>query len=168
MDRKTRNTKPRRPNNPFVLNVGVVSNRSESLGGSALDNVALTRLGGLTLQVQVDTLLAGLALLLSVLRDTADEVLARAGVLDVFDADVDALLNVAVVDNLVEEDTDGRLGDIVNNTSLSVEDLVRHTALDGTIDVDIDNVPDPRKIVRSCLFIFDFSRNQATDKDSYR
>lgn len=127
MDRKTRNTKPRRLNNPFVLNVGVVSNRSEGLGGDAFDQVGLTGLGGLALQVQVNTLLTGLALLLGVLLDTADEVLAGAGMLDVLDADVDALLDVAVVDNLVQEDTDGGLGHVVDDTGLTVEDLVGHT-----------------------------------------
>lgn len=109
------------------LNVGVVSNRSEGLGSTAFDDVTLTGLSGLALQVQVNTLFAGLALLLGVLLDTAEEVLTGTGVLDVFDADVDALLDVAVVDNLVEEDTDGGLGHVVDDTSLTVEDLVGHT-----------------------------------------
>lgn len=109
------------------LNVGVVSNRSDGLGGGTLDDVSLTRLSGLALQVEVDALLLGLALLLGVLLDTLDEVLTGAGVLDVLDADVDTLLDVAVVDDLVEEDTDRGLGHVVDDTGLTVVDLVGHT-----------------------------------------
>lgn len=110
------------------LNVGVVSNRSDGLGGSdTVHGVALAGLSGLSLQVEVDTLLASLELLLGVLLDTADEVLTGAGVLDVLEANVDALLDVAVVDNLVQEDTDGGLGHVVDDTGLTVEDLVGHT-----------------------------------------
>ena len=86
-----------------------------------------TGLSGLSLQVKVGALLLSLALLLGVLLDTLDEVLTGAGVLDVFDADVDTLLDVAVVDDLVEEDTDGGLGHVVDDTGLTVEDLVGHT-----------------------------------------
>lgn len=126
------------------LNVSVVSNRGDGLGGDTLDGVSLAGLGGLALQVKVDTLLLGLALLFGVLLDTLDEVLTGAGVLDVLDADVQALLDVAVVDDLVEEDTDGGLGHVVDDTGLTVEDLVGHTLLDGTVDMDVDNVANPR------------------------
>lgn len=109
------------------LDVGVVRDGGDGLSGNTLDNVALTGHGRLSLQVEVDALLLGLALLGGVLLDTLDEVLTGAGVLDVLDADVDALLNVAVADNLVDDDTDGRLGHVVDDTSLTVVDLVGHT-----------------------------------------
>lgn len=114
----------------FCLDVGVVGDRSNSLGGVTLeaDEVAGAGADRLALQVNVDALLLGLLLLEGVLLDTVDELLTGAGVLDVLDADVDTLLDVAVVDTLVDDDTDGGLGDVVDNTSLTVEDLVGHTA----------------------------------------
>ena len=112
---------------PFRLDVGVVRDGSDGLGGETLDNVGLTGLSGLALQMQVDALLLGLLLLLGVLTDTADEILTGAGVLDVLDADVDALLEVAVADDLVQDDADGRLGHVVDDTGLAVVDLVGHT-----------------------------------------
>lgn len=107
--------------------MGVVGERSDGFGSGTLDLVSLTGEGRLALQVEVDTLLLSLLLLLGVLLDTLDEILTGTGVLDVLDADVDALLEVAVADDLVEEDTDGGLGDVVDNTGLTVVDLVGHT-----------------------------------------
>jgi hypothetical protein len=109
--------------------VGVVGDGNDGLGlvASLLDDVGLTGAKSLALQVNVDTLLLSLTLLESVLLDTLDEVLAGAGVLDVLNADADALLEVAVIDLLVEDDTDGGLGDVVDDTGLTVVDLVGHT-----------------------------------------
>lgn len=109
--------------------MGIVGDGDNGLRlvASLLDEVALTGTNGLALQVNVDTLLLGLTLLDGVLLDTLDEVLTGAGVLDVLNADADALLEVAVVNLLVEDDTDGGLGDVVDNTGLAVVDLVGHT-----------------------------------------
>ena len=108
--------------------MGVVGDGGNGLGGVAggADQVTLTGTSGLALQVDVNALLLGLALLKSILLDTVDELLTGAGVLNVLDADADALLEVAVVDALVEEDTDRRLGDVVDDTSLAMVNFVRH------------------------------------------
>lgn len=133
-DKRTPNNHAHRTQTQFLasrLDVGVVGDGDNGLrnvaGGG--DEVTLTGANSLALQVDVDTLLLGLTLLDGVLLNTVDELLAGAGVLDVLDADVDALLDVAVVDTLVQEDTDGGLGDVVDNAGLAVVDLVGHTVL---------------------------------------
>jgi len=44
----------------------------------------------------------------------------------------------AVSNALVDDDTDGVRGDIVDSASLSVVELVGHTSLDGTIGNDVN------------------------------
>lgn len=107
----------------------IVWNRCNGLGKVALkvDNVGLARLRGLTLQVDLHPLFLGLTVLGGVLLDSVDEVLAGSGVGDVFDADVDALLDVAVADDLVEDDSQGGFGYVVYHSGFAVVPFVRHT-----------------------------------------
>jgi hypothetical protein len=106
--------------------VGVVGDRCDALGLVLLsaDGAGLAGLVGLALEEDGGALLLGLALLLGVGLDADDELLAGAGEADVLDAEVDALLDVAVADLLVDDDTDSGLGDVVDDTSLSVVVLV--------------------------------------------
>lgn len=55
-------------------------------------------------------------------------------------SDVDSLLDVTVLDLLVDDDTDSGLGDVVDDTSLSVVDLEGHTLLNSTVNSDINDV----------------------------
>ena len=111
------------------LNRSLVRQRSERLRRvvSQRDCAGVTGLSGLTLDLDGGAGGGGILLLLGVLLDSAQEVVSAAGGLDVLDLDVDALLDVATPDLLVDNDTDGALGDVVDNASLAVVDLVGHT-----------------------------------------
>ena len=81
---------------------------------------------GLALQMHVNTLSLCLLHLLGVLLNTRQEVFTRAGQADVLDADVNTLLDIAIADLSVEDDTDSGFSNVVDDTSLAVVDLVGH------------------------------------------
>ena len=102
----------------------------------------LLRLGGLCLSLEVDPLSGSLGLLGLgvVILDPVEKLVTARGVFDVLDADVDALLHLALAVDLVDDDANGAGGNVVDDTRLSVVRLVGHTALDGTVCLDVDNV----------------------------
>ena len=57
-----------------------------------------------------------------------------------FDSQVNSLFEVSVTNNLVDNNTNSRLGDVVNDTSLTLVVLVWHTLLDRTIGLDINDI----------------------------
>jgi len=58
----------------------------------------------------------------------------------VLNANVHALFNVAIADDLVDDDANGMGGDIVHDTSPSVLKLVGHALLLCCICFDVDNI----------------------------
>lgn len=110
----------------------------------------------------VDALLLGLTLLDGVLLHTVQKLVSGPGVRDVFDTDVNALLDVAVADTLVDNDTDRGFGYIINHARLAVVDLVGHTLLHSTVDFDIDNV------TNTILLQVSGHRNKATFPEAAR
>lgn len=95
--------------------------------GLGVNNMGFPRLDRLSLQVDMDTLLLGLALLNGVFLDAVDEFLSRARVGDVFNTDVDALLHVTVSDSLVNDNTNSGFGHVIDHSGLAVVDFVGHT-----------------------------------------
>lgn len=127
------------PENPTLtlsrlLNGGLVCNRGQGLGAVFLegDLSCLAGQGGLSLHLDGRALSLCFSLQRGVLLDSAQETLAGSGRLDVLDAEVDALLNVSVLDLLVDDDTDGGLSDVVDDTGLAVVDLVGHAVIRST------------------------------------
>lgn len=135
---------PAQPIPLFSLNRCLVCEGGNGLRGHVGegDGAGLAGHQRLTLDLDGGTGSASGLLLLGILLDTAQEVVAGSRGADVLDADVQALLEVAVVDLLIDDNTDGGLGDVVDDTSLAVVDLEGHTLLDGTVDLDIDNITD--------------------------
>jgi len=60
----------------------------------------------------------------------------------VFYAEVHALFDVAIADDLVDDDTDGMRGDVVHDSSPSVVELVGHALLLRGVCLDVDNISD--------------------------
>lgn len=104
------------------------------------DDSGSSWVGRLSLQGNLGTVLLGLSLQSSVLLDSVQELLTTLRVLDVLNSQVDLLLDISVANNLVDKNTDGGLGDVVNDTSLTVVVLVGHTLLDRTVSLDVNDV----------------------------
>jgi len=123
-------------------NGGLVSNRSNSLGliSLQLHGNGFSRRNRQTLEVQLLSLGLGVLLLGSIVLDSLQKVLSRAAVLDVFDAHVDSLLEISVSHWTVEDDTDGGLGDVVDDSGLAVVDFVWHALLHGSVGYDVDDI----------------------------
>jgi len=92
------------------------------------------------LGVDFDTLGLGFSLEFVVGADTLDESLTGRGFADVLNTNVNALGDDASVNSLVDDDTEGVLGHVENLASLSVVELVWHTALVATVTDNVNDV----------------------------
>lgn len=126
----------------YSLDEGFVRNWGQCLRNvlTDLDNLGLSWLSWLSLQVNLLALSLSLSLQSSVGLDSVQEFSTASRVLDVLDSQVNLLLNVSVTNNLVDDDTDGSLGNVENDTGLTVVVLVWHTLLDRTVGLDVHNV----------------------------
>ena len=111
------------------------------LTGSGKEVSGTGLLGG-TLEVDLDSGLGGLSLGSLVGNLAGKDLLLALGLADVLDADVDALLKDAAIDELVHTDTDGGLGNVEDDTGAAVVVLVGHALVDGGISEDVNVVTD--------------------------
>ena len=98
-------------------------------------------------RLSLESLLLGFSLLDGslvsfVVGDSSLQLLLTLGRSDVFDSNVHELLHDSAVDELVDSDTEGSLGDVEDNTGSSLVSLVGHTLVDGRVDDDIDVITD--------------------------
>lgn len=108
--------------------------------GRNLNESSVAGLESLSLQVKLDALLLGPALELVIVVQTIKEILTTGRVRDVLNANVDLLRDDTSADTLVDDNSDGVLGHIVDATSLTVVKLVRHTLVERTVALDVDDV----------------------------
>lgn len=114
------------------LDGGLVGDRRQGLGAGLLgegDAPCLAGKSSLTLDLDGGALGLSLGLGRGVLLHPAQEAVSGSRRADVLDAEVDTLLDVSVLDLLVDDDADGGLGNVVDDTGLSVVNLVGHTVV---------------------------------------
>lgn len=113
-----------------------------------------------TLQVDLNTSRASEVLSGLVLDLSLKDFLLALGLADVLNTDMDTLLKNTSINELVDTNTDSRLGHVEDNSSSSVVTLVWHTLVDGWISENVDIVTNLdlhqilRKVDRSVLTVF--------------
>lgn len=110
------------------------------------------------------SLLLSLPLKSSVPLNSGNELLSALGVLDVLDSEVDPLLEVSVSDDLEADDSDSSGRDVVNDTGLSVVELV-----EVRVGAEVKEVEERRKEgkVRSSWLVVS-KRSRGTSREARR
>ena len=91
-----------------------------------------------SLCVNLDTLYLSFSLKGIILSDSSLESLSALTLTHVLDSDVDSLGDDLASDLLVNDDTNGMLGNIKNSSSLSVIEFVGHALVNTTVGNDIN------------------------------
>jgi len=120
----------------------VVCDGSESLWNVFLGRhmMGLAGLDGLPLYAHPGARIMSLLQFFRVILDTTQKIVTAFRMPNVFNADVDTLLEEAIANALVEDNTNRRLCNIVDDTSATVVKFVWHTLLDSSIGLHIDDV----------------------------
>ena len=103
---------------------------------------ALSRLLGLSLGGNDLSVLFGLGFLFIVFDNSFEESESAVGVSNVFNSDMDSLLDLSVSDLFMDDNSNRPGVDVENSSSSSVVELVRHTLVLGSIYNNIDYVAD--------------------------
>ena len=74
--------------------------------------------------------------------DTLDNLLLTLGLANVFDSDMDSLLDDTSIHELVHTDADGALGNVEDDAGTAVVVLVGHALVDGGVGEDIYVIAD--------------------------
>ena len=90
--------------------------------------------------LDLDTLLLSLDVELGVLSNPLLEVILALGVADVLCPDIDPLWSDVVVDSPVDQKTNSPWADVPDDTSAAVVKSVWHTLVNGTIDMNVNDV----------------------------
>lgn len=93
-----------------------------------------------TLQGNLDALGLGFTSSLGRLADTPQKVITALGMINVLNAQINTLFHVTMPDALMDDDTDGMRGHVVDDTSASMVKLVWHTTMDSRVGLDVNNV----------------------------
>ena len=117
-------------------------NRVHELSGClcGINNVSFPWLLRDSLSADLLTLFLGFSLLGIVLSYSCFEGLSDIALTNVFNSHMDSLGNDSGTNSFVNDDTDGFLVDIEDDTCLSVVEFVWHTFVDGTISNNINVV----------------------------
>jgi len=105
--------------------------------------VSGSRADGLSLEVRYSrAVLLALTTSRIITLHAIQEILTTAGMTDVFCSNADLLLLDSVPDRLGDHHTKRSVGHVENAASATVVVLVRHTRMDGSIGLDVDDVSD--------------------------